>query len=61
MEQAVGKGAAIDYMVSYGVMSPLMTALYNNHPSVALYLLAQGADVDLTEKVILDWQPGWLH
>ena len=58
--QVVGLGAAINYRDKDG-WTPLMEALFNNRPRVSLYLLAQGADVDLTEKVILDWQPGWLH
>ena len=58
--QVVGLGAAINYRDKDG-WTPLMEALFNNRPQVSLYLLAQGADVDLTEKVMLDWQPGWLH
>ena len=58
--QAVDKGAAIDYSDDYG-STPLMRALANNRPHVSLYLLAQGADVDLTSLVMFDCQPGWLH
>ena len=58
--QAVDKGATIDYRNSYGY-TPLMMALAKNRPRVCLYLLAQGADVDLTSKVMFDCQSGWLH
>ena len=58
--QVVGVGAAINYRDKDG-WTPLMEALLNNRPHVSLYLLAQGADVDITEKVMFDSQPGWLH
>ena len=54
--QAVDKGATIDYRGEHG-WTPLMTALFDNRPHVSLYLLAQGADVELTNKVMFDCQP----
>ena len=58
--QAVDKGATIEYR-GEDDSTPLMLALGYSRPHVCLYLLAQGADVDLTSKVMFDCQPGLLH